>query len=325
MTLTLFNNIGDTEFSNTFSVDSGNIIYDLDINDEGDFYRIELYANSVLKVSESISKSVFDFYEIDKIILGKGKRANISNWNSFIYYYEYLDNRVNFDIPDYGYIPTHDANYYSTYIPITFKTELEKITTSYNKTLVDSNLSFLNIPVKDKFYNDSFYDSIIGYWELDSAGSYIADSSGNNLYGTSVGTLSSASGIYSDSVVFDGSSYIEIPDFNFESKFDELSMFCPAGEYNSGNMCMKCVDESWSFYGADYCITPELVSDDTVHLVSGNALILMDSGPDAINNAIFYASDGDFIYVGPGNYNIDEDLNLDKNVYLRMTGDVYFE
>jgi len=325
MTFALHNNIGDTEFVDTFSVDSGNIIYDLDINDEGTFYDIKLYVNSVLKASESVSKSVFDFYEIDKIRIGRGRRDNIVYWNSYIYYYEYLGDRVNFDIPDYGYIPTHDANYYSTYIPVTLTTELEKITTSYDESLVDNNLSFLSIPVKDKFYSDSFYDSMIGYWKLDSSGSYITDSSGNNLYGTSVGTLSSASGIYSDSVVFDGSSYIEIPDFNFESKFDELSMFCPAGEYNSGNMCMKCVGESWSFYGADYCTTPELVSDDTIHLVRGNVLVLMDNGPDAVNEAIFYATDGDFIYIGPGNYDIDEDLNLDKNVYLRMTGDVYFE
>ncbi|MCF7796091.1 DNRLRE domain-containing protein [Patescibacteria group bacterium] len=325
MSLILYNNTGSTEFIDTFSVDSGNVIYDLDINDEGTFYNIELYANSVLKVSESVSKSVFDFYDLDKILIGKGKRSNISYWNSYIYYYEYLDDRVNFDIPDYGYIPTHDANYYSTYIPITFTTELEKITTSYDESLADNNLSFLSIPVKDKFYNDSFYDSMIGYWKLNSSGSYIADSSGNNLYGASVGTLSSASGIYSDSVVLDGSSYIEIPDFTFESKFDELSMFCPAGEYNSGNMCMKCVDESWSSYGADYCTIPELVSDDTVHLVRGNILVLMDDGPDSVNNAIFNANDGDFIYIGSGSYNMDEDLNLDKNVYLRMTGDVYFE
>lgn len=325
MTLALHNNIGDTEFADSFSVDSGNIVYDLDINDEGGFYDIKLYGNSILKVSESVSKAVFDFYEIDKLIIGKGRRANISYWNSFVYYYEYLNDRVNFDIPEYGYIPTHDANYYSTYIPVTFKNELEKITTSYNETLVDNKLSFLTTPVKNKFYSDSFYDSMIGYWKLDSAGSYIADSSGNNLYGTSIGSIASASGIYSDAIVFDGSSYIEIPDFDFESKFDELSMFCPAGEYSSGNMCMKCVGESWSFYGANYCIIPELVSDDTVHLVSRNVLVLMGNGYNAVNNAIFYANDGDFIYIGPGNYDISEDLNLNKNVYLRMTGDVYFE
>jgi hypothetical protein len=51
----------------------------------------------------------------------------------------------------------------------------------------------------------------------------------------------------------------------------------------------------------------------------------MDDGPDAVNNAIFYANDGDFIYIGAGNYNISEDLNLSKDVYLRITGDVYFE